>query len=115
MKNSQKTSRALSHFLYTQKGVWSYETHLSSEAERGFESLRDDLAKLRQKNREVIPERHLHILDRSMQLVAVAGTVIIAVAVIYAVWFVISSTGMDAVTRVVSWVLDFLKLAKVMT
>jgi hypothetical protein len=83
---------------------------LSQQAEDGFASLRDDLAKLRQKNREVIPERHLRLLDKTMGLITVIGTVILSVAIIYMVWAILSSSGMDAITKMTQWCIDLLKL-----
>jgi hypothetical protein len=86
---------------------------LSDKAEEGFRTLLADLEKLRQKNREVIPEKHLRILDRIMELMTVIGVVLLSVTIIIGVWLILTSNGLDAVTRFVGWIMDFLKLLKV--
>lgn len=86
---------------------------LFKQAEAGFDALCSDLEKLRQKNRGMIPEKNLRILDRVIGLLPVIGTVILAVAVIYAVWFVLNSYGMEAITKMTQWTIDILKFARI--
>jgi len=85
---------------------------LSKQASDGFELLRKDLGKLRQKNTEAIPERQLKLLDRVQELSYVVITIVVAVVIIIAVWTILTSSGMDALTKMVSWVMDILKLAR---
>ena len=85
---------------------------LSKKAEDGFELLKIDLEKLRKNNAEVIPERHLRLLNKAQELSYVLITIVVAAAIIVAVWTILTSAGMEAMTKMVSWVMDILKLAR---
>jgi hypothetical protein len=86
---------------------------LSEKAEEGLASLRDDLQKLREHNKDVIPERHLRLLDKAQELSLVILTVLISVSIIYVVWMILSTNGMYVMTRLSTIITDFMRLAKV--
>jgi hypothetical protein len=87
--------------------------YLSKKAEDGVALLRADLEKLHEANREVIPERHLRILDRVQEFSLVILTVLISVSIIYVVWMILSTDGMYIMTRLSTIIADFMRLAKV--
>ena len=85
---------------------------LSDKAEQGFELLRKDLDRLREKNQEVIPEKHLRWLDKVTELSRVLITIVVSVAVIIAVYTILNATGIDAIRQLTNWAIDLLKLAR---
>lgn len=85
---------------------------LSRKARDGITLLQQDLQKLRERNLEVIPEKHLKLLNNAQELVNIAIAVVISVVVIIATFAIINSTGMNGIMQLVSWVTDILKLAK---
>lgn len=86
--------------------------YLSEQAEQGLASLRDDLMKLRDWNKDVIPEKHLRLLDKAQELSLVILTVLISVSIIYVVWMILSTNGMYMMTRLSAIITDFMRLAK---
>ena len=85
---------------------------LSKKARDGITLLQHDLQKLREWNLEVIPERHVKLLDNAQELVNIVVVVVISVSVIIATFTIINSTGMNGIMQLLSWVTDILKLAK---
>ena len=85
---------------------------LSWKARDGITLLQQDLQKLSKWNLEVIPERHVKLLDNAQELVNIAVVVVISVSVIIATFTIINSTGMNGIMQLMSWVTDILKLVR---
>jgi hypothetical protein len=60
-----------------------------------------------------IPPKALQILDRLTMLMPVIIPSVIAIVVITATWTILTSTGFEAIFKIIGWVQDIIRLGKI--